>query len=96
MGRRSRCLADCVGVLHYRQDNPDMKTPRPADPHPVVKELAERRRTQGIKLDDLAEKSGYSVSHLMKMECGHRSPSFFALNAWANTLGVELTIKDQE
>ena len=55
--------------------------------------LADERRSQGLKVADVAEKSGYSMDHLMKLECGHRTPSLSALNAWAGSLGFEVVLR---
>ena len=63
--------------------------------YPVVRELTEIRRKAHIPLDTIAEKSGYSVSHLMKIEAGHRQPSLSAFSAWADTLGCYLVLKDK-
>lgn len=63
---------------------------------PYVKILVEKRKSDGTSLYELSEKSGYSVDHLMKLECGHRLPSVSMLNAWAETLGFEVTMKLKE
>lgn len=61
--------------------------------YPVVKKLADKRRADEMSLGELSDKSGYSIDHLMKMECGHRTPSMMALNTWAETLGYEIILK---
>ncbi len=61
--------------------------------HPVARILADERRTRGLSAGDVAERAGYSLDHLMKMECGQRLPSFATLTAWADALGYEITLK---
>jgi len=61
--------------------------------HPAVQQLVEGRKQQRLKLGDVAEMSGFSESMLEKSECGHRFPSFSALNAWADALGYEIVLR---
>lgn len=58
----------------------------------LTKRLATERRTAGLSIYQLADLSGYSVDHLMKMECGARMPSFQTLTGWAESLGYDLAL----
>jgi transcriptional regulator with XRE-family HTH domain len=68
----------------------------PKKPHPLALELADKRKQAKIGLEDVAEKSGYSISYLMKLECGDRQPGFGVINAWAETLGYDVVLKRKD
>lgn len=59
----------------------------------IARQLANARKESGLTIDDLADKSGYSINFLKHLECGKSTPSFGALTAWAQSLGYEVTIK---
>lgn len=61
--------------------------------HPIVTQLANERRTSGMSVLELADLAGYGESLFTKLECGQRSPSFAALNAWAEALGYEVSLR---
>lgn len=60
---------------------------------PIARQLADERKTVGQSLHDLSERSGYSESFLSKAECGHRNPSFTALQVWAEALGYDVVLQ---
>ena len=62
----------------------------------ITRVLAEERRAQNLKVADIAEKSGYCVDYIMKLECGQGTPSFGALIAWAGSLGYEVVLQKKE
>lgn len=61
--------------------------------HPIAQQLADERKAQEIHMSVLEDHVGYSRSLLMKLECGHRSPSFASLNAWAGALGFDVVLQ---
>lgn len=62
------------------------------DPHPIAQQLAQARRTSGMSVLELSDRTGYGESLLQKLECGHRTPSFSSLLAWTEALGYDLTV----
>jgi transcriptional regulator with XRE-family HTH domain len=59
----------------------------------ITRKLVEQRIEQGLSVGEVADKSGYAIDHLKKMECGNRNPSFNSLTAWANTLDCDLVME---
>lgn len=64
--------------------------------HPAVRELALKRRSIHLSVDDYAEKSGYSNSYISKLECGMSNPTFGSLSILADTLGFEVIVTLKE
>jgi transcriptional regulator with XRE-family HTH domain len=53
--------------------------------------LREWRQHLGVTVDDLAEKSGATVAHILKVEDGHVLPGPAFVQACAKALGIEPT-----
>jgi transcriptional regulator with XRE-family HTH domain len=53
--------------------------------------LREWREHLGVTLDDLAEKSGATASHILKVEDGHVLPGPSFVQACTKALGIEPT-----
>ena len=51
-------------------------------------ELRKRRKSQGLTLEQLAEKSGMTFSYLSTVENNKRDPSLSTMQALASALGV--------
>jgi XRE family transcriptional regulator, fatty acid utilization regulator len=51
--------------------------------------LREWRQHLGVTLDDLAEKSGATASHISKVEDGHVQPGPAFVSACGKALGIE-------
>jgi transcriptional regulator with XRE-family HTH domain len=62
----------------------------------LARVLAEERRTQKLKVEDVAQMSGYCADYIMKLECGQGTPSFGALTAWAQSLGYEVVLRRKD
>ncbi len=67
-------------------------------PYPIVTQLRAVRKSQGLRLDVLAEIIGYHWVTVSRWERGERLPSFQALHDWSQALGVNPTVttKHQE
>jgi transcriptional regulator with XRE-family HTH domain len=63
--------------------------------HPVILQLREVRKARNIKGYDLANKIGVNESMVCCWERGHRHPSWFTFICWAESLGVEIHVKDK-
>ena len=63
---------------------------------PLIKELVEERKRQGLTQSDLDEKIGLTQGQLAKWETGDRSPTLWNAYCWASALGVELTIRKKD
>lgn len=63
---------------------------------PIIYELRKRRYELGWSSTLVSNKSGYSKTSIREWENGHGTPSFHALRAWCDTLGVELILKIKE
>jgi transcriptional regulator with XRE-family HTH domain len=53
--------------------------------------LKEWRQHLGVTVDDLAEKSGATAAHILKVEDGHVLPGPAYVQACAKALGIEPT-----
>ena len=60
---------------------------------PIVVGLRDARRQQKITQEELAARSGYSVTSLSFWERGLRQPGLQSLTDWAATLGLELGLQ---
>lgn len=60
---------------------------------PLYHELRILRISKKITIGELSTKLGYSRWELQRWEMGHRNPSVFGLEAWGQSLGMELTWK---
>lgn len=45
---------------------------------------------------ELADRTGYSDSFIVKLECGSRNPTLSALMAWTEALGYELVVQRKD
>tara|TARA_R100001594_G_C3957788_1_gene244579 strand:+ start:574 stop:780 length:207 start_codon:yes stop_codon:yes gene_type:complete len=60
---------------------------------PLINKLKKIRTEKNITQIELNSRIGYTDSLVSRWECGDRSPSAFALFAWVEALGYELTIQ---
>ena len=60
---------------------------------PLVRLLVQERHQRNWSQEQLADKIGYSYSHMAKLECGQRTPSINMLINLAETFGYELTLR---
>jgi transcriptional regulator with XRE-family HTH domain len=56
----------------------------------VGKRLRDIREAKGLSQGDLGRRSGYSQSHICRVEFGLKAPTIAALNKWCTVLGVSL------
>lgn len=62
---------------------------------PLIYDLRKRRYDLGWSLTLLSHKMGFSKQAIREWENGHAHPSFFALRAWGDTLGVDIILKEK-
>ncbi len=62
----------------------------------IGKEIKEWRKSKGMTLYDLECESGYSLSHICKIENGCTTPSFYAAVSILKALGLTLVITPKE
>lgn len=62
----------------------------------IARQLASERKECGWSIDDLADKSGYSVSFLKKLECGTRNPTLETLMCWSESLGFDVVLRKRD
>lgn len=67
-----------------------------ADPHPLMAELAEHRRTQGRSQLDVACQLGVVQGTVCFWETGQRTPTLAHAAALADELGYRLTLTPKE
>ena len=60
----------------------------------IIALLRKARRDQGLTQDELAERIGVSLDTLRRWERRQRDPKFSDVVAWAEELGVEITVRD--
>lgn len=58
----------------------------------IISELRKARVKRGIGQDILCEKIGITKNLLSRWECGQVQPRLFNIQAWANSLGYEITL----
>lgn len=61
-------------------------------PDPLVAALRERRRALGLSVNDIANRTGYSRSAVLKWESGVRSPAPHALRAYAGAVEARVEL----
>ena len=55
----------------------------------IGKALQSARRACGLRLEDIAQRSGRSVSYCSQLENGYYAPSIDTLRAWARACGAK-------
>ena len=68
----------------------------PLAKYPLLAQLRDRRKAQGLIIDELAEEIGVSPTILGQWERGVRAPTFFNLCAWVQALDLELSLGPKE
>lgn len=61
--------------------------------HPIMRALREERVRQGLSLNALGKRAGYSGEHIGEWERGVYAPLMPSIADLANALGLELTVK---
>lgn len=62
--------------------------------HPIVARLRELRMQQGMSLDKLGERAGYSGNHIWCLEHGTFNVKFNMVIDVAQALGMEIEMKE--
>lgn len=60
--------------------------------HPIIAQLAERRRALGLTLDAIAARSGVSKTALSETANGHHVPRLDTVDAIATAIGMRLAL----
>ena len=56
----------------------------------IGQRLRELREAKGISQGHIEKRTGVLRSHISRIECGHKPPSFVTLEKWAKALDLEL------
>lgn len=64
--------------------------------HPLVYALRKRRYDLRLGARAVAERIGYEVDTLQGWEMGRTTPNIFAVEAWAQGLGLKLTFAERK
>ena len=64
--------------------------------HPLVYALRKRRYDLRLGARAVADRIGYEVDTVQAWEMGRTTPNIFAVQAWAQGLGLEVTFTERE
>lgn len=64
--------------------------------HPVLQKLREERVRQGLSLEALGEKAGYTGNHIWNLESGKCRAKIDIVADLAQALGKEIVLKDKQ
>lgn len=59
----------------------------------LVEELKRKRRALGLSQEDINDAAGLADGHINKLEAFARNAQFATLQLWANTIGLEITVR---
>lgn len=63
--------------------------------HPVLQKLREERVRQGLSLEALGEKAGYTGNHIWNLESGKCRAKIDIVADLAQALGMEIVLKER-